>query len=98
MLMAHPAVLRNLVEHYEALAALAHSDIVGPHIHRQMQDTAYTLCVSTGTRDIDAALDAARQQIDAGLDVGPDVGPNRTALDGAGLRRVVADEPDSAVA
>jgi hypothetical protein len=63
MLKAHPAVLRNLVEHYAALTELARSEIVGPDIQRQLQDTAYTLCVSTGTRDIDAALAEARQQI-----------------------------------
>ncbi|MBQ0986986.1 DUF5133 domain-containing protein [Streptomyces sp. F63] len=64
MLMAHPTVLRNLLEHYEALRALAKEQVVAPHIHRQMQDTAYTLCVSTGARDIDQALVEARRRLD----------------------------------
>lgn len=63
MLMAHPVVLRNLLERYESLDALAHADVVGPQIRRRLDDAAYTLCVSTGTRDIDAALKAARQQL-----------------------------------
>ncbi|NEA54147.1 DUF5133 domain-containing protein [Streptomyces sp. SID13666] len=62
MLMAHPAVLRNLLERYDALQLIARSDAVDPYVHRQLQDTAYTLCVSTGTRDIGAALLAAREQ------------------------------------
>ncbi len=28
-----------------------------------MEDVVYTLCVSTGTRDIDAALTAARERL-----------------------------------
>lgn len=67
MLMAHPAVLRNLLERYEGLEALAGTEAAGPHIHRQMQDTAYTLCVSTGTRDIDEAVSAARERIGSRL-------------------------------
>lgn len=63
MLKAHPAVLRNLVELYEALTELTRSETVGPDIRCRLQDTAYTLCVSTGTRDIDTALAEARQQI-----------------------------------
>lgn len=60
MLMAHPTVLRNLVERYEALSAEAGAD---PRIDEQLRDTAYTLCVSTGTREISAALTAARARI-----------------------------------
>lgn len=62
MLLAHPAVLRNLLKRYEALQALASSATSSPDLHRQLQDVSYTLCVSTGTRDIDAALIAARTQ------------------------------------
>jgi hypothetical protein len=73
MLMAHPTVLRNLVERYEALRALADrrgedtadgGGAVDPQIHRQLQDTVYTLCVSTGTRDIAPALAAAREHME----------------------------------
>ena len=74
MLMAHPTVLRNLVERYETLSALAEDrhadgpddmDSAGdPRTGQQLQDTVYTLCVSTGTREIDAALAAARGHIE----------------------------------
>jgi hypothetical protein len=57
-------VMRELVDHYEALAALARSEAVGPQIQRQMQDAAFTLCVSTDRQDVDAALAAAREQLD----------------------------------
>lgn len=59
MLMAHPAVLQNLVEQYETLVAL-HAESGTPQSRRRLADVTYTLCVSTGTRDIDAALIAAR--------------------------------------
>ncbi|MFF8731681.1 DUF5133 domain-containing protein [Streptomyces sp. NPDC015171] len=62
MLMAHPAVLRNLIEQYETLRVL-HAEAGSPQARRRMDDIAYTLCVSTGTRDIDAALIAARHQL-----------------------------------
>ncbi|MEU2261543.1 DUF5133 domain-containing protein [Streptomyces sp. NPDC019645] len=59
MLMAHPAVLDNLVEQYETLRLL-HAENGGEAVRRRMDDVAYTLCVSTGTSDVDAALIAAR--------------------------------------
>ncbi|MEU9735119.1 DUF5133 domain-containing protein [Streptomyces sp. NPDC048002] len=62
MLMAHPAVLRNLIEQYETLNAL-HAQAGSPEVRRRMDDVAYTLCVSTGTRDIDTALVAARHRL-----------------------------------
>ncbi|MFE0514265.1 DUF5133 domain-containing protein [Streptomyces sp. NPDC058964] len=62
MLMAHPAVLRNLVEQYDALRIL-HAEDGSEEVRRRMGDVAYTLCVSTGTRDIDAALIAARHRL-----------------------------------
>jgi hypothetical protein len=73
MLMAHPTVLRNLVERYEALRAETESRTlagvdgiaaVDPRLGQQLQDTVYTLCVSTGTREIEAALAAAREHIE----------------------------------
>ncbi|MGC9500912.1 DUF5133 domain-containing protein [Streptomyces sp. WG7] len=63
MLMAHPAVLRDLIEQYEALAAVDASNADSARVRQRMDDVAYTLCVSTGTRDIDAALIAARHQL-----------------------------------
>ncbi|MFC8008514.1 DUF5133 domain-containing protein [Streptomyces olivaceus] len=63
MLMAHPAVLRNLLEQYEALTALNASEAADHEVRQRMDDVAYTLCVSTATRDLDAALMAARHQM-----------------------------------
>ena len=63
MLMAHPAVLRDLVGQYESLAALHASPADSERVRQRMEDVAYTLCVSTGTRDIDAALTAARRRL-----------------------------------
>ncbi len=60
--MAHPAVLRNLVEQYVTLRTLRAED-GGTEVRRRMDDVAYTLCVSTGTRDVDAALVAARHRL-----------------------------------
>ncbi|MFF3659149.1 DUF5133 domain-containing protein [Streptomyces olivochromogenes] len=62
MLMAHPAVLRNLVEQYVTLRTL-HAEDGGTEVRRRMEDVAYTLCVSTGTSDVDAALVAARHRL-----------------------------------
>ncbi|MEU3693963.1 DUF5133 domain-containing protein [Streptomyces narbonensis] len=62
MLMAHPAVLRNLIEQYETLKVLQ-AESGGEEVRRRMDDLAYTLCVSTGTRDVDAALIAARHRL-----------------------------------
>ncbi|WP_405834809.1 MULTISPECIES: DUF5133 domain-containing protein [unclassified Streptomyces] len=60
--MTHPAVLTRLVEEYERESELR---AAGPHgpVRQQMEDVVYTLCVSTGTRDIDAALAAARERL-----------------------------------
>ncbi len=62
MLMANPAVLRNLLEEYEALASL-HAETGAAQARQRMEDVAYTLCVSTATQDVDSALAAARQQL-----------------------------------
>jgi hypothetical protein len=69
MLMAHPTVLRKLVERYEALRVLVeeqHADgsESDSSVLQQLQDTIYTLCVSTGTRQIADALAAAREHIE----------------------------------
>ncbi|MET9146248.1 DUF5133 domain-containing protein [Streptomyces sp. NPDC004042] len=62
MLLAHPVVLKNLIEQYETLRAL-HAEDSTEEVRRRMEDVTYTLCVSTGTRDIDAALVAARHRL-----------------------------------
>ncbi|MER5968413.1 DUF5133 domain-containing protein [Streptomyces sp. NPDC002055] len=62
MLMAHPAVLQKLVEQYETLHLLRAGE-GSAEVRRRMDDIAYTLCVSTGTRDVDSALVAARHRL-----------------------------------
>lgn len=60
MLMPHPAVLRTLVDEYEALSATGTAEA-----RAQERDLAYTLCVSTGTRDVNDALRTARRWLEA---------------------------------
>ncbi|MGW4625112.1 DUF5133 domain-containing protein [Streptomyces rubiginosohelvolus] len=62
-LMAHPAVLRDLIDEYQALAAVGADKASSAQARQRLDDVTYTLCVSTGTRDIDAALAAARHQL-----------------------------------
>ncbi|MDG9701492.1 DUF5133 domain-containing protein [Streptomyces sp. DH37] len=63
MLMAHPAVLRELVQRYEALRSQAVQGTGGAEVRQRMEDAAYTLCVSTGTREVGAALTEARRRM-----------------------------------
>lgn len=64
MLMPHPATLRKLVEEYEAITARrAESGAAKPD--QRAQDLEYTLCVSTGTRDVRSALEVARRHLAA---------------------------------
>ncbi len=60
--MAHPTVLNKLIEEYAALAALG-ADHGDEEARRRLEDVTYTLCVATGTRDIDSALAAARYRL-----------------------------------
>jgi hypothetical protein len=64
---AQPDVLRELIERYEHLRAQSADVRAEPRVRDLLRDTAYTLCVSTGTRDIEAALRAARAHLN-----GPD--------------------------
>ncbi|MEU0195065.1 DUF5133 domain-containing protein [Streptomyces afghaniensis] len=60
MLRPHPAVLRRLVDEYEALSAAVRASDPAD-VSARARDLAYTLCVSTGTRDVERALEAAHQ-------------------------------------
>ncbi|MFE9250491.1 DUF5133 domain-containing protein [Streptomyces sp. NPDC007088] len=60
VLLAHPVVLRKLLARY---ASLAGQDRPTAETRRQLDDVTYTLCVSTGTRTIDAALAVARARV-----------------------------------
>ncbi|MFG3029167.1 DUF5133 domain-containing protein [Streptomyces sp. NPDC048253] len=59
MLMPLPATLRRLVKDYEALAA-DQSAAAAATSSARLRDLAYTLCVSTGTREVFDALQVAR--------------------------------------
>ncbi|MDN0198991.1 DUF5133 domain-containing protein [Streptomyces sp. S.PNR 29] len=63
MLRPHPAVLRRLVDEYRAVSATEPAD--GTRPGPRARDLAYTLCVSTGTRDVRAALETARRWLSA---------------------------------
>ncbi|MEV6759216.1 DUF5133 domain-containing protein [Streptomyces sp. NPDC051105] len=63
MLMPHPVALRRLLTEYETrLAIQPRTDGTTPD--PRLQDLAYTLCVSTGTREIDQALLAAHDYLE----------------------------------
>ena len=62
MLMAHPALLTDLLERYEALHVL-HAEEGSVGARQRLEDVSYTLCIATGTRDVDSALAAARRQL-----------------------------------
>ncbi|MDN3296373.1 DUF5133 domain-containing protein [Streptomyces ficellus] len=71
MLTAHPVFLSRLIKEYETLKAL-HGQAGTPEVQRRLEDVTYTLCVSTGTRDGESALVAARHQL---LGTHPEDGP-----------------------
>ncbi|MDX3115700.1 DUF5133 domain-containing protein [Streptomyces scabiei] len=76
MLMPHPAVLRTLVDEYEALSATAAATA---EARAQERDLAYTLCVSTGTRDVNDALRTARRWLEAAAAADTAARPQTTA-------------------
>ncbi|MYT73833.1 uncharacterized protein DUF5133 [Streptomyces sp. PsTaAH-137] len=88
MLLAHPAVLTRLLEQYATLLAL-NAEEGSPEARRRMEDIAYTLCVTTGTRDIDSALVAARHQL-------PGARPEDDSVLGDTAQRVPDDAADGA--
>ncbi|KOU23496.1 hypothetical protein ADK52_18520 [Streptomyces sp. WM6372] len=69
--MAHPAVLARLVEEYEMVTRLQAGGRQEP-VRQRLEDVVYTLCVSTGTRDIDAALASARERMGTAWVTGAD--------------------------
>lgn len=64
MLMAHPAILKNLIDQYETLRVLQ-AENGGEEARQRLEDVSYTLCVATGTRDVGSALAAARRRLHA---------------------------------
>lgn len=62
MMTAHPPLLRELVERCETLRRRLASDHKA-ETARELEDATYTLCVITGTRQLDTALFVARRQM-----------------------------------
>nr|WSY50978.1 DUF5133 domain-containing protein [Streptomyces sp. NBC_00886] len=60
--VAHSSLLRELVERCETLRRHAVSG-GSPEVARRLEDATYTLCVVTGTRQLDEALSVARRQL-----------------------------------
>lgn len=63
MLLAHPAVLRDLVERHAALERAAASGAADPAMRQELTDVTYTLCVTTGTREVADALRVAHHRL-----------------------------------
>ncbi|UFQ19803.1 MULTISPECIES: DUF5133 domain-containing protein [Streptomyces] len=62
MLRPHPSFVHDLLETHATLRArLSQED--SAEVRRRLDDVTYTLCVSTGTRTLDAALASARAQL-----------------------------------
>ena len=75
MLKPHPLVLSKLLKRYESLEERARSEAgASPDVRRELQDTAYTLCVSTGTRDTESAKKVARSLLSESLEATVAVG------------------------
>jgi hypothetical protein len=88
MLIPHPTVLRRLVEEYESASAEDTETSAG-RVSPRTQDLAYTLCVSTGTRDVAQALEAAHAMLaatceGADSDAGDRGSPHRSSMTRAG--------------
>ncbi|MFJ9133666.1 DUF5133 domain-containing protein [Streptomyces sp. NPDC102256] len=87
MLMPLPSTLHRLVEEYETLLAeetLAGVTAPGP----RLRDLAYTLCVSTGTREIADALTRAHAYLATAA--APPVHVRRTVTAGPTARATAA--------
>jgi hypothetical protein len=66
MITADPSLLRELVDRCETLRHRLAADN-SAETARQLEDATYTLCVITGTRQLDTALFVARQQMDEAM-------------------------------
>ncbi|MET7746008.1 DUF5133 domain-containing protein [Streptomyces sp. NPDC005385] len=88
MLMPLPATLRRLLTEYEALLAAAGTPPPG----QRLRNVEYTLCVSTGTREITHALDKAHSYLAACSDTPAAAGGKRSP------ERAVADASPAAPA
>lgn len=86
MLMPHPETLRRLVDEYEALIAPEGDGGAVAKPDQRAQDLAYTLCGSTGTRDVRRALERARRHLVAARQPVAPVPPRPPGTGGTELR------------
>ncbi|OIJ96243.1 DUF5133 domain-containing protein [Streptomyces sp. MUSC 14] len=63
MVTADPSLLKELVERCDSLKRRLAADGSSAEAARNLEDATYTLCVVTGTRQLDAALFVARRQL-----------------------------------
>ncbi|MFD7921675.1 DUF5133 domain-containing protein [Streptomyces sp. NPDC059740] len=94
VLMAHPAVLQDLLRRFHAAEREVLAGTADAAVEQRFRDLSHTLCVITGTGDVDAALLAAQYRLpgarttdDSLLSAAPDTAPE-TARD-TGLAAVL---------
>jgi len=63
VLKPHPVMLRNLVKQYEDLL-VRDSEKSSYETQQKLEDLSYTLCVSTGTQTVAAALAFAARHLE----------------------------------
>ncbi|MGW0915179.1 DUF5133 domain-containing protein [Streptomyces sp. NPDC002784] len=91
MLMPLPARLHALVREYETLLVEEEGRTGADAPSQRLRDLAYTLCVSTGTRDIEQALEAAHTYLGTAA-ASPAAPPARAAGYALGVpRRPIED-------
>ncbi|MFD5016693.1 DUF5133 domain-containing protein [Streptomyces chartreusis] len=66
MITAHPSLLRDLIERCGTLSRRLATH-PSTDTARRLDDATYTLCVITGTRQLDTALFVARRQMATAL-------------------------------
>ncbi|MGV2914925.1 DUF5133 domain-containing protein [Streptomyces alfalfae] len=95
-MLVHPDILTDLLTRYESLRALFAEENAS-EARQRLEDTSYTLCVATGTRDIGSALTAARQHLASHTPSGRPDGRHLSCSEGAdhgplgGLGRAATD-------
>ncbi|MFJ9346524.1 DUF5133 domain-containing protein [Streptomyces sp. NPDC101237] len=100
MLMPDPATLRRLLTEYETLL-VAEARVDGTEPPARLEDLVYTLCVSTGTREIAEALRVAHDYLGRPIDGSGGTGAGavtgtdqvRTVVPAGHLRRPSGDTP-----
>src|SRR3954452_18805661 len=72
LMMAHPAVLRDVIAQDEALTALHTSAVGNAEVRQRMDGVRYVLCMSTGTCEWGTGQPAAVRRRLTGAELGDD--------------------------